>query len=198
MIDLNRKDLIPALRDHEQRWSSCTACNLHKLRSNVVLARGVLPCDFLFIGEAPGQYDDLRGLPFAGPAGQLLDRIINLAVREWEEEYRPTYAFTNLVACVPTHLEIDQGGVRQPTPKECEACRPRLREFINIAQPKGIIVVGDTTSHFGPEDTDLPIAEILHSSYLLRLEDRNRFAPLMLSTASVIYNFITSNWEPHD
>lgn len=82
--------------DHVDRWKHCTLCPLHKVRRQVVLARGKLPADVLMVGEAPGLSEDVLGAPFTGPAGQLLDRIITATELE---NYR--IAFTNLVGCIP-------------------------------------------------------------------------------------------------
>lgn len=62
------------------RWKGCTTCELHATRQKVVLARGEVPCDVLLIGEAPGMAEDTIGIPFVGPAGQLLDKIIDQAI----------------------------------------------------------------------------------------------------------------------
>jgi uracil-DNA glycosylase len=65
---------------HVDDWKDCTRCPLHTVRSNVVLARGSIPCDILFVGEAPGRSEDALGKPFVGPAGILLDEMIEDAL----------------------------------------------------------------------------------------------------------------------
>ncbi len=67
---------MSAWTDHVERWKDCTKCPLHTQRSNIVIARGQLPADVVFIGEAPGAIEDGTGLPFKDPAGALLDQII--------------------------------------------------------------------------------------------------------------------------
>lgn len=61
---------------HVERWKSCQRCALGRTRDKIVLAKGRLPCDVLFVGEAPGESEDVIGLPFVGPAGRLLDEMI--------------------------------------------------------------------------------------------------------------------------
>src|SRR5260370_28208053 len=113
---------------HVQRWQDCQACQLHKVRSRTVFCRGQLPCDLLFVGEAPGPSEDSTGLPFDGPAGRLLDNII---AQVWVLLSSPPMrvAFTNLVLCIP--LEEEGSAKFSEPPDECvEACKPRLSEFI--------------------------------------------------------------------
>lgn len=64
----------------EDRWKGCTLCSLHEGRANVVLCRGVLPCDVLVVGEAPGHSENVLGEPFVGPAGRVLDHILKESV----------------------------------------------------------------------------------------------------------------------
>jgi uracil-DNA glycosylase len=135
---------------HKEKWSSCTRCTLCETRSSVVLARGSLPCDILFIGEAPGASEDALVRPFIGPAGKLLDQIIARAfpmhVEIGEDGhterhcYEVAWAFTNLVACIP--LGEDGNKTAEPDEKAIRACQPRLQEMIVIAKPKLVVTVG--------------------------------------------------------
>jgi len=100
-------------KQHREKWNDCEKCELCNQRGSVVLARGKIPCDLLFIGEAPGQSEDVLGVPFVGPAGKLLDSIIDQATLTGRAEYSPgsgkpvpnenfpRIAFTNLVSCIP-------------------------------------------------------------------------------------------------
>src|SRR5688572_27705229 len=74
----NRVSLSP-WQEHKQRWQGGCGHVMCSRALNVVLARGDLPCDVLFIGEAPGDSEDVTGNPFTGPAGSLLDDIITQA-----------------------------------------------------------------------------------------------------------------------
>lgn len=120
---------------HLQTWDGCTRCDLHKYRTNMVFARGESRAQVVFIGEAPGDNEDSTGVPFVGRAGEKLDEIIELALGN-----RHTYAITNLVCCLPPYSQFRDG--RQPLPEEVDACKPRLVEFISIADPRLIVCVG--------------------------------------------------------
>jgi uracil-DNA glycosylase len=91
---------------HVNRWGDCQQCELHRVRHKVVLARGRVPCDVLFIGEAPGASEDVLGLPFVGPAGHMLDYIIERSIGEHNELRKEKglpglrVAMTNLVCCM--------------------------------------------------------------------------------------------------
>lgn len=123
---------------HAARWKSCTLCDLHKDRCRVVLARGSVPCDVLFIGEAPGQSEDVLGVPFVGPAGKLLDSIVEEVLEGPPKGPNVRVAFTNTVACIPKY----DGDKGEPEYAEIQACKPRLEEFIRIASPRLIVAVG--------------------------------------------------------
>ena len=169
-----------------ERWKSCTACDLHKDRQQVVLARGRIPCDVLFIGEAPGQSEDCLGQPFVGPAGQLLDQIVERAVPlVWRKDRDGndtecegpaiTWAFTNLVCCIP--LDDDGVKVSEPPDEAVQACSVRLVEFVEIANPKLIVCVGKLAKDFldpGYKHSiklhrKIPLTEILHPAAILRM-----------------------------
>ena len=64
---------------HREKWKDCTRCLLHEHRRKIVLCRGKIPADVLFVGEAPGESEDVLGSPFVGPAAQLLDSLIEQA-----------------------------------------------------------------------------------------------------------------------
>lgn len=122
---------------HVERWRSCTGCALHERRQRVVLYRGAIPCDVLFVGEAPGESEDVLGKPFAGPAGKILDEIIEKAARD----VKPLrYGFTNVVACIPKGE--DGRKTDEPDDDSVKACSARLVELVTIARPSLIVAVG--------------------------------------------------------
>jgi uracil-DNA glycosylase family 4 len=109
---------------------------------NVVLARGRLPSDITFTGEAPGESENLRGSPFIGPAGQLLDEIIE---RAGLTQYR--LSWTNLVGCIPRDPE--GGKLREPDEASIRCCAPRLREFLlEMAKPVILVRVGQVAKRW--------------------------------------------------
>lgn len=126
---------MSAWTGHVQKWKDCRLCPLCDQRDRIVLARGGVPATIVFVGEAPGEVEDSTGLPFKGPAGNLLDQIIDRAVPSGV-----TYALTNLVCCFPRENKL--AGFNEPEKSEIEACRPRLYEFITICKPKLIVCVG--------------------------------------------------------
>ena len=142
---------------HVLNWQHCTRCPLHEQRTQVVLARGSLPCDVCFIGEAPGVSEDSLGTPFEGPAGKLLDKIIESALvgsgyksdARGSDQDAVRVAFTNLVGCFP--LEQKRAGINEPPQDAIEACAPRLREFVALAKPKLIVCVGGLAEKWVPK-----------------------------------------------
>ena len=153
--------------DFVEKWKDCTRCPLAQQRDNIVLARGQIPCDVLFVGEAPGASEDVLGLPFQGPAGKLLDQIIERAL-----PIGTTYAMTNLVACFPR--EAKERGDNEPEVSEIKACRPRLEEFIRLAQPKLIMRVGVLAQDHCQHDVwgkiqGAQVEDIVHPAAILRM-----------------------------
>jgi len=145
---------------HVAQWKDCVACPLGEQRHRICLARGDIPCDVLFIGEAPGAGEDATGKPFVGPAGALLETI-----RERALPSDCRVAFTNLVACFPR--EAKTRGDNEPERGEILECKPRLIEFVNIAQPKLLVCVGSLTHHhIGHKDT-IACVDIVHPAYIL-------------------------------
>jgi len=144
------------------KWKDCTDCPLCEERDRIVLARGHVPADVVFIGEAPGASENAIGFPFVGPAGHLLDQIIERALP-------PTvkYALTNLVACYPA--EAKSRGDNEPEHNDITACRPRLVEFVNIAQPKLIVCVGALATQYVDHLDTVKCCDIVHPAHILRM-----------------------------
>ncbi len=145
---------------HVEEWQDCQRCPLAQQRSRVCLARGTLPADVVFIGEAPGISEDTLGLPFVGPAGLLLDKIIERALLPGM-----THVMTNLVACFPR--EAKSRGDNEPERGEILECRPRLVEFVNIAQPRLIVFVGKLAKTYARLSVTMPSVDIYHPSFIL-------------------------------
>lgn len=109
----------------------CNACPLESTRTNVVFGVGNENADILFVGEGPGENEDLKGEPFVGKAGQLLDKY--LAVIDLSREKNVYIA--NIVKCRPPQN-------RDPLPEEQEACIPWLRAQTKLLKPKIIVCLG--------------------------------------------------------
>src|SRR6266446_4488811 len=118
----------------KQDWKNCKICPIGKEAYYHVFGRGSIPCDIMFIGEAPGRSEDSLGQPFVGVAGHLLDSAIVQA--KSLTRFNPRMFFTNLLCCRPV---AEGGGNRAPTLVEVQNCAPRLLETVKICQPKLII-----------------------------------------------------------
>ena len=123
--------------DKEARWTAlearalaCTKCVLHQARTHVVFGSGNRNAQLVFVGEGPGQDEDLQGLPFVGKAGQLLNKIIAAMNLKREDVY-----ICNVVKCRPP-------GNRTPLPDEISACNPYLAEQLELIGPKAIVALG--------------------------------------------------------
>lgn len=121
------------------RWLACRACRLQQYRRQVVLGRGVIPAPLLFIGEAPGKSEDLRGEAFIGPSGRLLNRAMQDAA-EMVGCPIPTFYVTNVIACRP--CDVKSGPNRQPLPDEIICCRPRLADTVALVKPEVVVLLG--------------------------------------------------------
>lgn len=172
---MKRLEIAPTVdarwRGHQRNWKSCTRCPLAKIRTNTCLYRGSLPCELLFLGEAPGESEDLIGYPFVGPAGSLLDKMIERAVEK--SEYLPPIGITNVVACFPN---IDR-EIRKPTEQEVMACRSRLEEVILLARPRLIVTLGQVAKRYLPMNS-IPIVNLTHpAAFLHNKEDIDSLGP---------------------
>lgn len=226
-------DVAPHLQsrfnDHVRRWRSrrllfpgkgygevgCTSCDLCKHRRNVVLFRGCLPCDILFIGEAPGESEDAIGVPFVGPAGRQLDAMIFSAYARTTFQEGMTlegssrgfvgnarghlsYGITNILGCIPrTQAELSSGEIRKPMKQEAAACEPRVAEILALASPQRIVLLGDIAKRFFPKiiksknPPTLPrwdgeAVELTHPSRILHLQEEDPRAALLLEKKFIL------------
>lgn len=111
--------------------ADCTRCGLCETRHNVVFGVGNEDADIMFVGEGPGEQEDLKGQPFVGPAGKLLDDM--LCIIDLSRETNCYIA--NIVKCRPPQN-------RDPLPAESEACMPWLREQFRLLHPKIVVCLG--------------------------------------------------------
>ncbi|BAA79385.2 uracil-DNA glycosylase [Aeropyrum pernix K1] len=118
------------LRQLEEEVRRCTRCPLHATRTHAVPGEGPGEAGVMVVGEAPGRMEDRLGRPFVGPAGKLLDSLLELAGLSRGEVY-----ITNVVKCRPP-------GNRDPREEEIEACLPYLVEQISLIRPRLVIAVG--------------------------------------------------------
>lgn len=156
----------------------CTRCKLHGTRRSIVFGVGAEDAPLMFVGEGPGEQEDKRGEPFVGPAGQLLDKMID--AMGWS---RDSVYINNIVMCRPPDN-------RNPQPDEVAACKPFLEARIAAVRPRIIVALGRPAANtlLG---TDAPISTLrgrfhdrngikvmptFHPAYLLREPDRKRDA----------------------
>ena len=114
----------------EQRCRQCQNCPLAETRTNVVFGTGNRQADILLIGEGPGEQEDLQGVPFVGPAGKLLDRMLSVV-----DLSRETVYIANIVKCRPPRN-------RDPLHTEQDACIGYLRAQTALLRPKIIVCLG--------------------------------------------------------
>ena len=114
----------------EARCGQCTGCALCETRHHVVFGVGKRDADIMFVGEGPGEQEDLKGEPFVGPAGVLLDDMLSII----DLDRRGCY-IANIVKCRPPRN-------RDPQEPEQDACMEYLRRQIALVQPKVIVCLG--------------------------------------------------------
>jgi uracil-DNA glycosylase family protein len=171
----------PTLRKLKIAAAGCTGCPLWKTGTQTVFGDGLPEAKVLFVGEQPGNDEDLQGKPFVGPAGKLLNKCLAEAGIDREQIY-----VTNAVK----HFKWEASGKRRlhkkPNAREIAACRPWLDAEIEVLKPRIIVALGATaaqtllgrafrvTQHRG-EFIPSPLAEhviaTVHPSSLLRAPD---------------------------
>jgi len=152
----------------------CTRCPLHQGRQHIVFGKGSENAEIMFIGEGPGAEEDRQGVPFVGPAGKLLDRMLAAIGLKGSQVY-----ISNIVKCRPP-------GNRDPQAGEVAACRPFLEEQIRAVGPKLICTLGKPAANalLGNQApisalrgnwhrvSGVPLLPTFHPAYLLRSPER--------------------------
>jgi DNA polymerase len=175
------KPSLPKLREAA---AGCTACDLYKTGTQTVFGEGTSNADVMFVGEQPGDQEDLQGKPFVGPAGQLLDRALEEAGIDRSQVY-----VTNVVK----HFKWTGRGKRRihqkPNWSEIAACRPWLDAELDVVQPRVLVCLGATAAQAllgrdfrvsrqrgSPVDSDLAehVVATVHPSSILRADERER------------------------
>ena len=133
--------------------AGCTRCPLAATRTQVVFGVGDPGADLMFVGEAPGREEDLRGEPFVGRSGQLLDRLL---AEELGLDRSQVY-IANVVKCRPPDN-------RDPKPDEIAACRPWLAEQVDQIAPRVVVTLGNFATRL-LLDTDQGITRLRGASY---------------------------------
>jgi uracil-DNA glycosylase len=165
-----------SLAELETVAQQCTACRLHRGRTQVVFGVGNAQAKLMFVGEAPGRDEDLQGEPFVGRAGQLLTRIIEAIGMKRQDVY-----ITNVIKCRPPNN-------RNPEADEISRCEPYLIRQIALVKPRLIVALGTFAAQTLLK-TKLPISQLrgrfhtyqgvrvmptFHPAFLLRNPERKR------------------------
>ena len=136
-----------SLEELSRFCADCTRCGLAAGRQNVVFGSGDPDADLMFIGEGPGAEEDRQGLPFVGPAGELLGKILGAIGLSREQVY-----IANIVKCRPP-------GNRDPLPDEVKACRGYLERQIDLVRPRVIVALGRVAAQTLLE-SELPLGRL--------------------------------------
>jgi len=172
-VGLSKSEKIEELKKLEEQVKGCTKCELCKNRTNVVFGTGDPDADLMFVGEAPGYYEDQQAEPFVGKAGQLLTKIIESIGMKRSDVY-----IANILKCRPPDN-------RNPDANEIVMCSPHLIRQIEIIRPKIICALGmfaaqtllGTTDSIGElrgkffEYQSTKFLATYHPAYLLRNPD---------------------------
>jgi DNA polymerase len=152
----------------------CTRCKLHATRRSIVFGVGAPDTPLMFVGEAPGEQEDKRGEPFVGPAGQLLDKMIE--AMGWT---RNTVYIANTTKCRPP-------GNRNPEPDELERCMPFLHAQIAAIAPRIIVALGRPASNqlLG---TNAPISALRGRFHDYARHSSDRHGPKIMPTFHPAY-----------
>ena len=182
--ETSAKEFFPkrkSLKAFREAAADCKACDLWERGTQTVFGEGARQAKIVFVGEQPGNEEDLTGKPFVGPAGRLLNDALNEAGIDRAQTY-----VTNVVK----HFKWEPRGKRRihkkPNTREIAACRPWLEAEIGLVKPKVIVCLGATAAQalLGPqfrvskqrgqfiESTLAPyIVATVHPSSILRAPD---------------------------
>jgi uracil-DNA glycosylase family protein len=180
----------------------CKGCPLHENATQAVFGDGSAKADVMFVGEQPGDFEDVTGAPFVGPAGKIFDR----ALAEVGIDRKQTYV-TNAVK----HFKWKARGTRRihdkPSWTEQMACRPWLEAEIAVVKPHALVLMGATAaqsllgksfrvtqSRGRPIDSDLAelVTATIHPSAVLRAEDREEMFAGLVDDLKLVANFAGS------
>ena len=161
---------LPTLQETEASLAGCMRCKLHRGRHNIVFGVGNPRARLMFVGEAPGEDEDLKGEPFVGKAGQLLTKMIEAMGLRREDVY-----ICNTVKCRPPNN-------RNPEPDELSSCEPFLKAQLAAVKPEAIVTLGKFAAQALLRDETpvsrlrgrwreyqrIPLMPTFHPAYLLR------------------------------
>lgn len=167
-----------------EKIKTCQKCPLFSTRHNAVPGEGNYKSLVVFVGEAPGEVEDLHGKPFIGKAGQLFSKILQSVKIKREDVF-----ITNMLKCRPP-------GNRNPSKSEINICFPYLESQIALINPKIIVTLGNVPTKYFLNSQNgiskvrgqwfdwiggIKIFPIFHPSYLLRHEQTTKGSPKELT-----------------
>ena len=174
----------PSIPKLKEAAAGCTACPLHETGTQTVFGEGTSKADVVFVGEQPGDQEDLQGKPFVGPAGKLLDKALEDAGIDRSQVY-----VTNVVK----HFKWQARGKRRihqkPNWSEIAACRPWLEAELDVIEPRVLVCLGATAAQAllgrdfrvsqqrgRPVESDLAehVLATVHPSSILRADEDRR------------------------
>jgi DNA polymerase len=180
----------------------CKGCPLHENATQAVFGDGSAKAEVMFVGEQPGDFEDVTGAPFVGPAGKIFDRALD----EVGIDRKQTYV-TNAVK----HFKWKARGTRRihdkPSWTEQMACRPWLEAEIAVVKPQALVLMGATAaqsllgksfrvtqSRGKPIESDLAklVTATIHPSAVLRAEDREETFAGLVDDLRVVAKFASS------
>jgi uracil-DNA glycosylase family protein len=180
----------------------CKGCPLHENATQAVFGDGSANADVMFVGEQPGDFEDVTGAPFVGPAGKIFDR----ALEEVGIDRKQTYV-TNAVK----HFKWKARGTRRihdkPSWTEQMACRPWLEAEIAVVKPQALVLMGATAaqsllgksfrvtqSRGQPIESDLAelVTATIHPSAVLRADDREEMFAGLVDDLRLVANYAGS------
>jgi DNA polymerase len=161
---------LAVLEQVREEIGECTRCKLHKGRKSIVFGVGSAEARLMFVGEAPGEEEDIQGFPFVGKAGQLLTKMIEAMGLRRDDVY-----ICNTVKCRPPNN-------RNPEPDELAACEPFLKGQLAAVKPEVIVTLGKFAAQALLRDqtpitrlrgqwreyAGIPVMPTFHPAYLLR------------------------------
>jgi uracil-DNA glycosylase len=170
--------------------ASCQACGLCRGRTHTVFGTGDVSADWMVVGEAPGENEDLQGEPFVGVAGQLLDRMLQAVGRSRQGQGAQGAYIANVLKCRPP-------ANRNPQPQEIAQCEPFLVRQVELLRPRLILAMGRfaVQTLLGSSEPigrlrgrvhhyqGVPVIVTYHPAYLLRnpIDKRKAWADLCLA-----------------
>jgi len=171
-------DAAPDMDALRALWGDCLRCPLAAGRQHLVFGEGAVPAGLMFVGEGPGEQEDLQGRPFVGRAGELLTRMIEAMGLSRDRVF-----IANIVKCRPP-------GNRDPEPGEVTACLPVLQAQIRLVRPRVLVSLGRISAQTLLQ-TATPISRLrgrwqrfggvdlmptFHPAYLLRSPEKKKEA----------------------